>query len=62
MNVNVNDTENILCPESKNQYIKPIFRVKKISAIISPTGEETIIPIQVLSCTKCDHIVSDIKE
>jgi len=61
MNVNINDAEDMKCPECENEYFKPVFRVKRISAFISPSGEETMIPVQLLACTKCDHVVSDIE-
>ena len=61
MNINVNDAEDMACPKCENQFFKPIFRVKKISPLLSPTGEEVIVPIQLLACMSCEHIVSDIK-
>ena len=36
-----------------------IFKIRKLSALLSPTGEPTMIPMQVFACTKCDGINSD---
>ena len=33
---------------------KELLRVKKISALISPTGREALIPYEVLVCNKCE--------
>ena len=30
--------------------------MRKLSALLSPTGQETMIPIQVFACAKCGHI------
>ena len=34
------------------------FFLKKLSALVSPTGQEAIIPVQVYSCGNCGHINS----
>lgn len=33
---------------------KEVLRVKKISALLSPTGREALIPYEVLVCNKCE--------
>ena len=35
------------------------FLIKKFSALLSPTGEEMLAPIQVFACAKCGNINSD---
>ena len=30
--------------------------MRKLSALLSPTGQEAMIPIQVFACAKCGHI------
>jgi hypothetical protein len=30
--------------------------MRKLSALLSPTGKPTMIPIQVFACAKCGHI------
>tara|TARA_B100001094_G_scaffold40718_1_gene35382 strand:- start:773 stop:937 length:165 start_codon:yes stop_codon:yes gene_type:complete len=32
------------------------FFLKKVSALVSPTGKEAIVPIQVFSCGNCGAI------
>ena len=38
------------------RIIYSIIFFKKISALVSPTGQESIIPVQVYSCGNCGHI------
>jgi len=33
-----------------------IYRIKRISPVISPTGEEVMAPIQLFKCSECNHI------
>ena len=54
--VNIKDTETIVCEKCGNGLFIQSFFLKKISAIVSPTGKESIVPIQVYSCGNCGHI------
>ena len=44
------------CDECENDRFVPVFVVKKISALVSPNGQEVVVPIQALKCDKCNHI------
>ena len=54
--VNIKDTETIVCEKCGNGLFIQSFFLKKISALVSPTGKESIIPVQVYSCGNCGHI------
>jgi hypothetical protein len=56
ININPNDLEDMLCGKCEAQTFKPAFLFKKLSAIMSPTGKDTLIPIQIYQCTECNHI------
>tara|TARA_R100000152_G_C6776831_1_gene206248 strand:+ start:2577 stop:2795 length:219 start_codon:yes stop_codon:yes gene_type:complete len=56
MNINPSDLENIICDSCGNETFKPTFVIKKISALVSPTGKETLAPIQIFKCDVCGHI------
>jgi len=57
INVNLNEVPNLMCDCGHKLY-KKVFVIKKISALVSPTGKETIIPIEVYACDKCGTISS----
>ena len=50
------DAIDINCDECQSAHFVPVFMVKKISALVSPNGQEIIVPMQVLKCDKCNHI------
>jgi len=56
ININPNDLEDVLCEECGEQTFEPAFLFKKLSAVMSPTGKDTLIPLQVYKCTHCGHI------
>ena len=48
--ININDTEAVKCEECRNYSFIQSYFLRRISAIVSPTGQETVIPIEVFSC------------
>ena len=60
-NFDMSLAEDMTCGECKNVYFKSLIRVKKISALVSPNGQETYVPVQVLACAKCGNMVQDVE-
>jgi ribosomal protein S27AE len=54
--LDLSQAETILCEQCQNGLFLASFFLKRISALVSPTGKEAIIPIQVYSCGNCGHI------
>ena len=56
LNINPDDLTDVLCNKCSNQTFTQVFLFKKLSAVLSPTGKESLIPLQVYRCTECGHI------
>ena len=56
INIDLNNVDNIKCDECENETFIPAFVIKQVSALMSPNGRETLIPIQLFKCSKCGHI------
>ena len=54
--LDLSQAETILCEKCGNGLFIQSFFLKKLSALVSPTGQEAIIPLQVYSCGNCGHI------
>lgn len=54
--------ETIVCEECGNMLFLQSFIMKKISAIMSPSGKEEIIQIPVMSCGSCGAVPKDFLE
>ena len=54
--INIKDTETIVCEKCGNGLFIQSFFLKKISALVSPTGQESIVPVQVYSCGNCGKV------
>lgn len=47
---------NFSCEECKNETFRQTFVIKRISALVSPEGKETFVPIPLFTCDACGHI------
>ena len=60
--INLADLTDIRCDKCGDVRFEPIYLMKKLSALLSPTGKEEIVPIgppvapPIFACYKCGHI------
>ena len=54
--LDISKADTITCDDCGNASFIQAFFLKKISALMSPTGKEAVIPIQVFSCGNCGTI------
>ena len=50
------------CEECKCKAFKQTLMLKRLSALVSPNGQESIIPVAVFCCEQCGHINKDFQE
>ena len=55
--VDLAEAETMNCQKCNNKIFIQGYVIKKISAIMSPTGEEVIAPVQVFNCGNCGEIL-----
>ena len=54
--LNIEDTESLKCDACGNYtFIKSYF-IRRISPLMSPTGQEAMIPIEVFACGNCGKV------
>ena len=56
--VDLSTAETMKCEQCGSTLWKNAFIIKRISAIVSPNGQEAIVPIQVYSCDGCSKVPS----
>ena len=54
--IDISQTDTITCEECGNGSFIQSYFLKRISALVSPTGKESIVPIQVFACGNCGTI------
>ena len=54
--VDLKDAETIKCNSCNNYLFITSFILKRLSALVSPNGQEALIPVQVYSCGNCGEV------
>ena len=60
--VDLSEADTMKCQKCGNSIFIQGYVIKRISAIVSPTGEEVIAPIQVFNCGNCGTMLPLSKE
>jgi uncharacterized Zn finger protein len=61
MNVDFSQTTGLECDKCNNKTFNQVFYIRKLSALLSPSGEETLIPVPTFACAKCGHVNKGLK-
>lgn len=56
MNVDLSKADDVICERCGNYTFQQVMLMKRMSALVSPTGKEAIVPIPTFSCNACGHI------
>ena len=56
MNVDFSQTTAEICESCENETFIQVFKMRKLSALLSPTGTEAMIPVEQYACAKCGYI------
>ena len=59
--IDLSEAETMTCEDCGNAVFIPAFFLKRLSPIVSPTGQEALIPIQVYSCGNCGKVPTKFK-
>ena len=60
--VDLTQAETMKCEHCGNYLFISSTIIKRLSAIVSPTGEEALIPIDVYSCGNCGRVPKSMLE
>ena len=54
--IDMSKATSIKCEKCEGSTFKQTLLISKLSALLSPNGQETIIPTGVFACEKCGHV------
>ena len=52
-------TKGVKCEKCECEVFQPAFLLRKVSALVSPTGKETLVPVHLFACLACGHVNKD---
>ena len=56
INVKLEDLKDIICENCSGKYFRAVHAFKRLSALISPSGKEQIVPVPTYRCDDCGNI------
>jgi len=56
VNINMSDTKAVECNECECTEFVQVYQIRRISPVVSPTGQETFVPVQLFRCASCGHV------
>lgn len=56
MNINIAVIPNVECEKCGGEIFKEACVIKRVSPLMSPTGQETVIPVGTFMCAACGHV------
>jgi len=56
LNVDLQSAPDVVCDGCGSRYFREVTLIKRISALVSPTGKEILAPVQTFCCASCQHL------
>jgi len=56
LHVDMTQTTEVKCDECHSDRFEQVVKMRRLSAILSPTGKEALIPMPVFACKNCGHV------
>ena len=56
LNIDLSQTTEEVCEACEHPVFTQAYKIRKLSALLSPNGQESLIPVQTYACAKCGHI------
>lgn len=56
MNVDLSNALDITCEQCGSRTFREVCFIKRVSALVSPTGKEAVVPVSTFSCSNCGHV------
>ena len=60
--IDVSQTTPVKCEICENQTFKQTLLLRKVSALVSPNGQEQYVPVAVFACEKCGHVNAEFEK
>ena len=60
--IDMSQTTSVQCEKCENSTFKQTLLIRKLSALVSPNGQETVIPVAVFACEKCSHVNAEFEK
>lgn len=56
VNVDLSSASDVSCAKCGAVTFREVAFIKRVSALVSPTGKEALVPIGTFACSSCGHV------
>tara|TARA_Y100001938_G_scaffold112104_1_gene153519 strand:- start:1519 stop:1758 length:240 start_codon:yes stop_codon:yes gene_type:complete len=60
--IDLTHAKTLECEKCQGKGFQQTMMLKKLSALMSPTGQEAIIPVAAFACQSCGHINKEFQD
>ena len=61
-NIDLTHAKTLQCEKCEGVGFRQTMMLKKLSPLVSPSGQEAIIPVGVFACDSCGHVNKEFQE
>ena len=61
-NIDLTHAKTLQCEKCEGVGFRQTMMLKKLSPLMSPTGQEAIVPVAAFACDACGHINKEFQE
>lgn len=59
LNISIDQTISVVCEKCDSTLFQNALMMRKVSGLLTGTGQTSYIPIPVFSCMSCNHVNSE---
>jgi len=55
-NVDLSSAIDVICEKCGSNKFREVAFIKRVSALLSPSGKEMVVPVGTFACADCGHV------
>jgi uncharacterized Zn finger protein len=59
-NIDLGKADDLVCENCGSHFFNLVFMFKKISALVSPNGKPSMVPIETFACIECGTVAKEL--
>lgn len=59
-NIDLAKADDLVCENCGSHFFNLVFMFKKISALVSPSGKASMVPIETFACIECGTVAKEL--
>jgi predicted nucleic acid-binding Zn ribbon protein len=61
VNIDLKEQPSVVCEKCEGVYFREVTMIKKVSKLLTGSGQDTIVPFQTYMCDGCGHVNEEFK-